>query len=69
MDHLRVLVFYGTRQARPDPSRFAERRSFYLWQQAMRVLGDTLEQQGVVRSVFQRAVIDFSLEKAMKASA
>ncbi len=69
MDHLRVLVFYGARQSRPDIGRMTERRAFYLWREAMNALSAILEQQGWMHSRLERAVIDFSLERAQKASA
>lgn len=69
MDHIRVLRFYGQRQARPNPDRTQERHAHYVWRDALQRLGNALEQAGYVQTALKRAVIDFSLERAMKASA
>lgn len=69
IDHLRVMAFYGVRQLKPQMVRYQERRAFYLWRDAMRILGEVLEQRNLVCNRIQRAVIDFSLERAQKESA
>lgn len=69
MDHIRVLRFYGQRQSRPNPDRAQERHAHYVWRDALARLSAVLEQHGFVHAAFSRAVIDFSLERAMKASA
>ncbi len=69
MDHIRVMRFYGQRQARPNPDRAQERHAHYVWRDALARLQTALEMSGYVHAAIQRAVIDFSLERAMKASA
>lgn len=69
MDHLRILVFYGARQSKPDASRPAERRAHYLWREAMQALAAQLEARGWQQDRLERVLIDLSLERAQKVSA
>lgn len=66
LDHLHVMRFYGQRQKRPNPGLRQEKRAHFLWVDAMRRLHAVFEKNGVVKSHFQRALIDLSLERAMK---
>lgn len=66
IDHLHVMRFYGARQRRPDWAVRAERRAHGVWVDAMRHLHDAFERRGIVQTRLRRALIDFSLERAMK---
>ncbi len=49
-EHFLVLRHYGRRNMPPDINRVKEKRSFYLWREAMEKLEAPLQRKGIVRS-------------------
>ncbi len=49
-EHFLVLRHYGRRNMPPDVNRVKEKRSFYLWREAMEKLEPPLQRKGIVRA-------------------
>lgn len=48
-EHFLVLRHYGRRQMPPDVRRVKEKRSYYLWREAMEKMETPMQRKGIVR--------------------
>ena len=54
-DQIYVMRHYGIRNMAPDKYHPKEQKSFYLWTEAMEILGEILEDKGII----ERKIIPF----------